>query len=85
MASFSKQYLELSNLIKWTPEFDYLEEFEQLAEGETSHENCEGLGVYGITRKDNEPHLIIKDIGSGYKLISYQLFIESYSRSLDNN
>ena len=56
MAEFSEEYF-IREKLDMKGDFSYLKEFEKLKEGETFFEICEGLGVYGITKKGGEAYL----------------------------
>lgn len=57
MAEFSEEYF-IREKLDMKGDFSYLKEFEKLKEGETFFEICEGLGVYGITKKGGEAYLL---------------------------
>lgn len=75
MALFSKEYIIKKEFKDTLPDFNYWDEYNCLNEGETFHETCEGLGVYGITKKENAPYLIGKDANSKFILLDYYTFL----------
>jgi hypothetical protein len=58
MSEFSKEHFNYKQL-PYEGDFCYLDEFNKLKEGETFYSICEGLGLYGVTRKENAPFLLI--------------------------
>jgi hypothetical protein len=70
MSEFSKEYFNYKQL-PYEGDFCYLDEFNKLKEGETFYSICEGLSVYGITRLNNEPFLIVDSNGKTFEYFSF--------------
>lgn len=75
MSDYSKEYLDKEGVNNSDYDFYYLEEFRNLKEGESYNQICEGLGTYGIAKKENAPYLIIKDADSNLLLVEYFTYL----------
>lgn len=76
MAEFSSEYYTATG-IDMISDFSYLTEFESLKENESFMEICEGLGVYGIIRLNDVPHLFIS---RDNKVAPFSEFIENFKK-----
>ena len=70
MSEFSKEYFNYKQL-PYEGDFCYLDEFNKLKEGETFYSICEGLSIYGITKENNQPFLIIDTNGNKAEYFSF--------------
>lgn len=70
MVEFSKEYFDREKL-PFDGDFFYLELFKDLKEGEVNNSLCEGLGLLGITKIDNQPYLIIDNSGNVVEYFTY--------------
>ncbi|MFA7272516.1 MAG: hypothetical protein WC044_01530 [Crocinitomicaceae bacterium] len=61
MAEYSKEFLDSKNWADWQPDFSVLHIFQQMKEGETVDQICEGFGFIAIKKLDNQCILIFRD------------------------
>ena len=75
MAEFSKEY---ANTVDWSDyDFSYLEIFDTLEEGHYFPAICEGLGTFGIHKKNGVPYLVITYDG---ELAEFSTFMTNFKK-----
>jgi hypothetical protein len=61
MAEYSKEYFVLNDVPEFEFDFSYKVQFEYLKNGQTFYSICEGLGIIGISKIENEPFYVLID------------------------